>query len=105
MCQKDEPAGEKTSLAEQRALAGTQGKKKKVYDLCKKRQATQEDYKDIMRLCGEKIRRFKAQQELNLATAIKVNKKCFCKHISNKRRSKENLRSFIGCRGKHSEKG
>ena len=36
-------------------------KKKRVYDLWKKRQATQENYKDIVRLCREKIRRAKAQ--------------------------------------------
>ena len=35
-------------------------KKKTVYDFWKKRQATQEGYKDVMRLCREKIRRAKA---------------------------------------------
>ncbi|KAK4818656.1 hypothetical protein QYF61_017264 [Mycteria americana] len=45
---KDELVGKKTSLAEQRALAGTQ-EKKRVYDLWKKGQATQEDYKDVVR--------------------------------------------------------
>ncbi|KAK4832671.1 LOW QUALITY PROTEIN: hypothetical protein QYF61_024967 [Mycteria americana] len=52
-----------------------------------KGQATQEDYKDIMRLCREKIRRAKAQLEPNLATATIKN--CFYKYI-NKRRAKEN---------------
>ena len=51
----------------------------------------QEDYKDVMRLCREKIRRAKAQLELHLATAIKDNKKCFHKYISSKWRDKENL--------------
>ncbi|KAK4816300.1 hypothetical protein QYF61_014598 [Mycteria americana] len=59
-------------------------KKKRFYDLWKKGQATQEDYKDVVRLCREKIRRTKAQLELNLATAIKDNKKCFYKYISKK---------------------
>ncbi|KAK4824994.1 hypothetical protein QYF61_022520 [Mycteria americana] len=66
-------------------------KKRRVYDLWKKGQATQEDYRDVMRLCREKIRRAKAQLELNLATAVKDNKKCFYKYISNRRRAKENL--------------
>ncbi|KAK4810234.1 hypothetical protein QYF61_012403 [Mycteria americana] len=35
------------------------------------------DYKDVVRLRREKIRRAKAQLELNLATAIKDNKKMF----------------------------
>ncbi|KAK4830584.1 hypothetical protein QYF61_011819 [Mycteria americana] len=48
-------------------------KKRVVYDLWKKRQATQEDYKDVMSLCREKTRRAKAQLELNLATAMKDN--------------------------------
>ncbi|GAB0207710.1 hypothetical protein GRJ2_003236700 [Grus japonensis] len=52
-------------------------KKRRVYGLWKKGQATQEDYKDIVRLCREKIRRAKAQLELNLATAVKDNKKMF----------------------------
>ena len=53
------------------------GGKKRVYNLWKKGRATQEDYKDVMRLCREKIRRAKAQQEINLATAVKDNKKMF----------------------------
>ena len=34
---------------------------RRVYDLWKKGKATQEDYKDVMRLCREKIRRAKTQ--------------------------------------------
>lgn len=61
---KDESVGY-TSLAEQKALPGTWGEKKRIYDLWKKEQATQ---KDVMRLYREKIiRRTNAQVELNLA--------------------------------------
>ena len=95
---KDEPVG-KTGLAEQRALAGTQEKEKGVYDLWKKGQATQEDYKDVVRLCREKMRRAKAQLEFNLATAVQDNKKCFYKYVSNKRRTKENLRPLLDVGG------
>lgn len=49
--------------------------KRGVYDLWEKGKATQEDSKDIMRLCREKIRRSKAQQKFNLATAVKDIKK------------------------------
>ncbi|KAK4832250.1 hypothetical protein QYF61_021602 [Mycteria americana] len=69
---KDEQVGKKTGLAEQSTLAGSRGKKKKrVYDLWKKGQATQEDYKDVVRLRREKIRSANALLELNLATAVK----------------------------------
>ncbi|KAK4826796.1 hypothetical protein QYF61_011604, partial [Mycteria americana] len=95
---KDEPAGKKTGLAEQKALAGIQ-EKGRVYDLWKKGQATQEDYKDVVRLCREKIRRAKAQLEFNLATAINDNKKCFYKYISNKRRARENLHPLLDAGG------
>ena len=39
--------------------------KRRVYNLLKKGQATQEDYKDVVRLCREKIRRAKAQLDLS----------------------------------------
>ncbi|KAK4816199.1 hypothetical protein QYF61_012664 [Mycteria americana] len=70
-------------------------KKRRVYDLWKKGQASQEDYKGVARLCREKIRRAKAELELNLATAIKDNKQYFCKYISNKMRAKENLQPLV----------
>ncbi|KAK4828050.1 hypothetical protein QYF61_023088 [Mycteria americana] len=70
-------------------------KKRRVYDLWKKGQATQEDYKGVARLCREKIRRAKAELELNLATAVKDNKKYFFKYISSKRRAKENLQPLV----------
>jgi len=54
-----------------------------------------EDYKDVVRLCREKIRRVKAQLEFNMATVIKDNKKCFYKYTSNKRRAKENLHVLV----------
>lgn len=56
--------------------------------------ATQEYYKDHMRLCREKRGRAKAKLELNLATSTKNNKKIYCKSISNKRRTKENLHLY-----------
>jgi len=95
---KDELVGKKTGLAEQRALAGTQAKKR-FYDLWKKGQATQEDYKDVMKLHREKIRRAKAQLDLNLATAEKDNKKCSYKYLNNKWRAKENLHPLLDVGG------
>ncbi|KAK4831851.1 hypothetical protein QYF61_019679 [Mycteria americana] len=70
-------------------------KKRRVYALWKKGWATQEDYKGVARLCREKIRRAKAELELNLAAAVKDNKKHFFKYISSKRRAKENLQPLV----------
>lgn len=42
--------------------------------------------------------------ELNVATAVKDNKKCFYKYVSNKRRAKENLHPLLDVGG-NSDKG
>ncbi|KAK4820048.1 hypothetical protein QYF61_017894 [Mycteria americana] len=70
-------------------------RKRRVYDLWKKGRATQEDYKGVVRLCREKIRKAKAELELSLAAAVKDNKKYFFKYISSKRRGKENLQPLV----------
>ncbi|KAK4819089.1 hypothetical protein QYF61_025348 [Mycteria americana] len=70
-------------------------RRKRVYDLWKKGWATQEDYKGVARLCREKIRKAKAELGLNLAAAVKDNKKHFFKYISSKRRTKENLQPLV----------
>jgi len=54
---------------------------------------------EILKLCREKFRRAKAQLELSLAAAIKDNKRCFYKYISNKRRAKENLHPLLDTGG------
>ncbi|KAK4828655.1 hypothetical protein QYF61_000303 [Mycteria americana] len=94
-----EQKGRSQPCARARRNVKEEQRKKRVYDLWKKGQATQEDYKDVVRLCREKIRRAKAQLELNLATAINDNKKCFYKYISNKRRAKENLHPLLDAGG------
>lgn len=48
-----------------------------------------------MRLFRKKIRNAKAQLELNLATAVKVNKKCFYKYINYKTMTKERLHPLL----------
>ena len=75
--------------------------KRRIYCLWKRGQVTHEDYKDVVKLCRENVRRAKVQLELNLATAVKDNKKCFYKFINSKRKIREKSPSFIGCRGKH----
>ena len=73
--------------------------KRKVYGLWKSGQATYEDYRYVVKLCREKIRKAKAQLELSLATKAKVNSKCFYKHINSKRKSRENLHPLLDTKG------
>lgn len=49
--------------------------------------------------CRKKIREVKGHLELNLTTSVKDDKKCFYKHINNKRRAKEHLHSLLGVWG------
>ena len=65
--------------------------KRKVYGLWNRGQATHEDCKYIVKLCREKIRKDKAQLELNLVIKVKDNTKCFYKYINSKRKARENL--------------
>ena len=74
-------------------------KKKRVYVLWKKGQATWGDYKEVAKVCREEVQKAKAQLELRLATAVKENKKSFYKYISGKRRSKENFHPSLDAVG------
>ncbi|KAK4818854.1 hypothetical protein QYF61_020073 [Mycteria americana] len=85
---KDEPAGKKTGLAEQRALSRTQENEESLGPL-------EEEAGKSGGLQREKTRRAKAELELNLAAAVKHNKKYFFKYISSKRRAKENLQPLV----------
>lgn len=73
--------------------------KKRMYNVWKEGQATQEEHKNPVRLCMQKIRRAKDRLELCLPTAVKGNKQCFSKDISKKRRAKENLHPLMNVGG------
>ncbi|KAK4806869.1 LOW QUALITY PROTEIN: hypothetical protein QYF61_012590 [Mycteria americana] len=66
-------------------------RKKKLHDLWKRGQASQEDYRAVVHICREKTRKAKAQLELKLARVVSDNKKGFFKYVITKRRSKENI--------------
>jgi len=70
-------------------------KKRRVYYLWKKWQATQEEYRDLVRSGREKMRKAEAQLELNLTAVVRDNKKCFYKYINNRKRAKENLHPLL----------
>src|SRR5699024_12032505 len=69
--------------------------KKRIYLLWKKERATRKEYKEVVKMCREKIRKAKAQLELNLAAGVKRNKKLFYKYISSKRKTRENFHSLL----------
>jgi len=50
-------------------------------------------------MCSEKIRKAKAQLELNLATGVEESKKLFNKYISSMRRAKENRYTSLDVAG------
>jgi len=60
---------------------------------------TQEEYRGLVRSCGEEIRKAKAQLELRLANIVRDNKKCFYKYTNNKKRAKESLHPLLDARG------
>ncbi|KAF1676790.1 hypothetical protein FQV07_0001317, partial [Pygoscelis papua] len=74
-------------------------KKRRFYRLWKKGQATQEEYRDLIRSCREEMRKAKAQLERNLAAVVKDNKKSFYKYINDKKRAKENLHPLLDAGG------
>ncbi|PKU45859.1 rna-directed dna polymerase from mobile element jockey-like [Limosa lapponica baueri] len=65
--------------------------KRKVYDLWKKGLVTYEQYQGVVKIRGGKIRRAKAQADLNLATTVKDNKKSVFQYINKKRKTRENV--------------
>jgi len=73
--------------------------KRRVYHLWKKGLAIEEDYRGLVVLCREEIKKAKAQLELRLATAVRDNKKCFYIYIKNKKRGKENLHPILDAGG------
>ena len=54
-------------------------RKKKLYDLWKQGQASQEAYTAMVRISREKTRKAKAQLELKLASVVSDSKKGFFK--------------------------
>jgi len=68
------------------------------YQLRKKGQVAQEEYRGLVRSCREEIRKAKAQLELRLATVVGDNKKCFYKYIINKKRANESLHPLLDAR-------
>ncbi|KFV09049.1 hypothetical protein N340_00462, partial [Tauraco erythrolophus] len=65
--------------------------KKKAYREWKQGQVAWEEYREIVRVTRDQVRKAKALIELNLARDIKGNKKGFYRYVSCKKRSRENV--------------
>jgi len=86
MCRKTNWWGRELAWLNRELFLGLR-KKRRVYHLWKKGQATQEEYRGLIRSCREEIRKAKAQLELRLATVVRDNKKCFYQYTTNKKRA------------------
>ncbi|GAB0175729.1 mitochondrial enolase superfamily member 1 [Grus japonensis] len=53
--------------------------------------ATWEEYRNVVRVCRDAVRKAKACLELNLARDVKDKKENFSKYISSKRKTRENV--------------
>ena len=71
-------------------LAGLRWKRK-VFGMWKEGQATWEEYGNIVRACREAMTKDKAHLELSLARDVKDNKKGFCKYISSKQKTRDDV--------------
>ncbi|KAK4810061.1 hypothetical protein QYF61_007225 [Mycteria americana] len=98
MCHKMNRRGRRLAWLNRELLLEL-GKKRRVYHFRKKGQATQEEYRDLVKSSREKIRKAKAQLEIKLATVARDNKKCFYKYLNNKKMAKENLPPFLDVGG------
>jgi len=98
MCHKTNQQGRQPAWLNRELLLGLR-RKRRVYHSWQKGQATQEQYRGLVRSCREGIRKGKAQVELRLATVVKDKKKCFYKYINNQKRAKESLHPLLDARG------
>jgi len=70
MCCQMNRRGRRAAWLNRELLLGLR-KRRRVYQLWKKGQATQEVYRALVRSCREEIRKAKAQLELRLATVVR----------------------------------
>jgi len=66
--------------------------KKETYREWKQGQLAWEEYREIVCVARDQVRKAKALTELNVARDIKGNKKTFYRYVSDKRKAMENSR-------------
>ncbi|GAB0207425.1 mitochondrial enolase superfamily member 1 [Grus japonensis] len=72
-------------------LLGKVKHKKEAYRGWKQGQVAWEEYRETVRAAREQVRKAKALIEISLARDVKDNKKSFYRHVSDKRRTRENV--------------
>jgi len=65
--------------------------KKEAYRGRKQGQVAWEEYREIVRVAREQVRKAKALTELNLVRNVKRNKKAFYRYVSDRRQTRENV--------------
>ena len=80
-------------------MLGTVSVKKGAYKLWKQGHVTWEEYRNALQTCRHRIRKAKAQVELNLARDVKNNKKTFYRYIGQKRQAKTGVPSLVNLKG------
>lgn len=75
------------------------GKLSYIADLCGKRQATQEESTVAVRTCRNRVRKAKADLELNLERGVKGNNKGFCKYINGQKTTGEHVGPLLNGAG------
>ncbi|MFV1168848.1 hypothetical protein QMK97_29500, partial [Klebsiella pneumoniae] len=73
--------------------------KYRLYQLWKQGRVTWEEYRDAVRTCRRRIRKAKAQVELNLARDVKNNMKAFYRYIGQKRQAEMGIPSLVNLKG------
>ena len=68
---------------------------RKVYGMWKERQATWEEYRNVVRACRDAMRKAKVRLELNLTRDVKDNKRGFLKYVSSKRKTRGNVEPLL----------
>jgi len=104
MCHKTNRQGRQLDWLNRELLLGL-SKKRRAYHLWKKGQATQEEYRSLVRSCREEIRKAKAQLELRLATVVRDNKKMFLQIHQQQKEGQGESPSLIGCEGEYCQQG
>lgn len=70
-------------------------RKKKWYNLWKQGQASQEDYRALVRTCREKTHKAKVELELKLVSVSSDNKIGFFRYVNRTRKSRENMEPLL----------
>lgn len=69
--------------------------KQKIHRRWKQGQVTWDEYREVVSVSRNEIRKVKAHLELNLAKNVKDKKKGFFKYINNKQKTKENVGTLL----------